>query len=86
MDSKSHDVYDYIDKLIYQKYSNEIVDTIKPGMSVELANGYRYDVICNKAGQLEIVKHFHKNHIVISTPMMEAGTDLDFERIRRGCF
>ncbi|HBM33689.1 MAG TPA: hypothetical protein DD395_06085 [Lachnospiraceae bacterium] len=24
--------------------------------------------------------------IVISTPMMEAGTDLDFERIRRGCF
>lgn len=24
--------------------------------------------------------------IVISTPMMEAGTDLDFERMRRGCF
>lgn len=24
--------------------------------------------------------------IVISTPMMEAGTDLDFERINRGCF
>lgn len=61
LNSESHDVYDYIDKLIYEKYSNEIVDTIRLGMSVELANGYRYDVVCNKAGQLEIVKHFHKN-------------------------
>jgi hypothetical protein len=25
--------------------NNEILDTIRPGMSVELANGYRYDVV-----------------------------------------
>lgn len=73
MDSESHDVYDYIDKLIYQKYSNEIVDTISPGMSVELANGYRYDVICNKAGQLEIVKHFHKNHHLLLNAYQKNG-------------
>lgn len=73
LNSESHDVYDYIDKLIYEKYSNEIVDTIRLGMSVELANGYRYDVVCNKAGQLEIVKHFHKNHRLLLNTYQKDG-------------
>lgn len=35
----------------------------------------------------EKIKNPRKEQIiVISTPMMEAGTDLDFERMRRGCF
>lgn len=45
LNSEDHDVYGYIDELNHQKYNDEILDTIKPGMSVELANGYRYDVV-----------------------------------------
>lgn len=28
-------------------------------MSVDLANGNRYDVVCDKEGQLEIIRHYY---------------------------
>lgn len=41
--------------------NSEILSSLKAGMSVELANGNRYDVVCNKEGQLKIVRHYHED-------------------------
>ena len=39
--------------------NSEILSSLKAGMSVDLANGNRYDVVCDKEGQLEIIRHYY---------------------------
>lgn len=41
--------------------NSEILSSLKAGMSVDLANGNRYDVVCDKEGQLEIIRHYYKD-------------------------